>query len=45
MECGCRGRVNDGCAVECLKSGNTSVIDKLVRLLNICFVTSTVLVD
>ena len=30
----------DGCAVECLKSGGTSVIEWLVRLLNVYFVTS-----
>ena len=32
----------DGCAVKCLKSGSTSVIKWLVRLLNVCFVTSLV---
>ena len=31
----------DGCAVECLKRGSTCVIELLVILLNVCFVTST----
>ena len=33
------------CAAECLKSGSTSVIEWLVRLLNVWFVTSMVGVD
>ena len=32
----------DGCAVECLKKGGASVIEWLVRLLNVCFLTSLV---
>ena len=35
----------DGCAVECLTNGSTSVIKWLVRLLNVCFVTSILPVD
>ena len=35
----------DGCAIECLNSGSTSVIKWLVKLLNVYFVTSMVLVD
>ena len=35
----------DRCAIECLKSSSTSVIEWLVRLLNGCFMTSLVLVD
>ena len=35
----------DACAVECLKSGSTSVIEWLVKLFNVCFVTSMVPVD
>ena len=32
----------DGRAVECLKSGSTSVIEWLVRLVNVCYVSSMV---
>ena len=32
----------DGFAVECLKSGSTSGIEWLVRLLNVCFVNNMV---
>ena len=32
----------DMCSVECIKNGSTSVIESLVRLLNVCFVTSMV---
>ena len=35
----------DGCAVECLKSDCASVIEGLIGLLNVCFVTSMVPVD
>ena len=35
----------DECAVECLKNVSTSVIMWLVRLLNVCFVTSMVAID
>ena len=35
----------DGCAVECLKRGGKSIIEWLVRLLDVCFVISIVPVD
>jgi len=35
----------DGCAAECLKKGGVAVIEWLVRLLNVCFVSGVVPVD
>jgi len=35
----------DGCAVECVKSGGATVVEWLVRLLNICFMSSLVPID
>ena len=35
----------DICATECLKSGGAMVIDGLVILLNVCFVSSIVPID
>ena len=35
----------DGCCIDCLKSVCTSVLDWLIRLLNVCFITSLAPVD
>ena len=35
----------DGCTVESLKSGGVTVVECLVRLLNICFLSSMVPID
>ena len=35
----------DGCVGECLKAGGASIVEWLVRLLNVCFVTSVVPLD
>ncbi len=35
----------DGVAAECLKSGEATVMEWLVRLLNVCFLSSMVPID
>ena len=35
----------DGCVVECVKSGGATVVDWLVRLLNVRFMSSLVPID
>ncbi len=35
----------DGCAAECLKGGRAAVVEWLVRLLNVCFLSSMVPID
>ncbi len=35
----------DGCAAECLKSGRTTVVEWLVRLLYVCFLSSMMPID